>query len=61
MNPEAVLSVLPDSKDEALSLKEIAHALAEAWNNKGIVLRALGRTTEADAANAWAKELGYNG
>jgi len=33
---------------------------AVAWNNKGAVLEAVGRTTEADAAFAKAKELGYN-
>ena len=27
MNPEAVLAVLPDSKEDALSMKEIAHAM----------------------------------
>ena len=27
MNPEAVLAVLPDNKDEAISMKEIALAL----------------------------------
>jgi len=34
---------------------------ASAWNNKGVTLKALGRTTEADAAFAKAKELGYTG
>jgi len=29
--------------------------------NKGIALEALGKTTEADAAFARAKELGYTG
>ena len=32
---------------------------ARAWNDKGIVLKLLHRTTEADAAFAKAKELGY--
>ncbi len=27
MNPEAVLAVLPDSKEDVLSIKEIAHAM----------------------------------
>jgi Flp pilus assembly protein TadD len=30
-------------------------------NNKGIALKALGRSTEADAAYTKAKELGYTG
>jgi Flp pilus assembly protein TadD len=33
---------------------------ADAWNNKGLALKALGRTTEADAAFARARELGGN-
>jgi len=31
---------------------------ADAWNNKGIALEALGRTSEANAACAKAQELG---
>jgi Flp pilus assembly protein TadD len=31
------------------------------WNNKGEALKSLGRTTEANAAFAKAKELGYKG
>jgi Flp pilus assembly protein TadD len=31
---------------------------AEVWNYKGLALKSLGRTTEADAA--FAKELGYS-
>lgn len=61
MNPEAVLSVLPDSKDEALSLKEIAHALAEAWNNKGIVLRASEELLRQMQPMPGPRSLGYNG
>jgi Flp pilus assembly protein TadD len=34
---------------------------ALAWNDKGIILEALGRTTNADAAIAKSKELGYSG
>jgi len=34
---------------------------AEAWYNKGVALEALGRTSDADAAFAKAKELGYTG
>ncbi len=34
---------------------------AAVWNNKGMALKALGRTTEANAAFAKAKELGYTG
>ena len=34
--------------------------ISEAWYNKGIALKALGRTTEAEAAFAKAKELGAN-
>ena len=45
--------------DEALRLDP---EYAVAWNNKGIALKALGeRATEADAAFAKAKELGYAG
>ena len=36
-------------------------AYAAAWNNKGLALNKLGRTTEAEAAFAKAKELGYTG
>jgi Flp pilus assembly protein TadD len=32
---------------------------AETWYKKGIALQALGHTSEADAAFAKAKELGY--
>ena len=34
---------------------------AFAWVNKDFALKALGRTTEANAAFAKAKELGYKG
>jgi Flp pilus assembly protein TadD len=34
---------------------------AAAWNNKGVALEALGKTTEANAAFAKAQELGYEG
>jgi Flp pilus assembly protein TadD len=40
---------------------EINPQLAEAWNCKGIALKALGRNSEADSAFAKAKELGYTG
>jgi tetratricopeptide (TPR) repeat protein len=33
----------------------------DAWRGKGLALKALGRTTEADAALTKAKELGYKG
>jgi Flp pilus assembly protein TadD len=33
----------------------------DAWNNKGVALKALGRTDEAGPAFAKAKELGYSG
>ena len=50
---------------EALAAYDRALALdpndADAWNNKGIVLRALGRTAEAEAAAKRAKELGWAG
>lgn len=42
--------------DEAI---RIDPNLVEAWYNKGAVLKALGRTSEANAAFAKAKELGY--
>jgi Flp pilus assembly protein TadD len=44
--------------DESIRL-DPNHALA--WYAKGIVLEALGRTSEAKAAKAKAKELGYKG
>jgi CRISPR-associated protein Cas1 len=44
--------------DEAIRLDP---NLAMAWNYKGWALKALGKTTEADAAFAKAKELGYIG
>jgi Flp pilus assembly protein TadD len=34
---------------------------ATAWYNKGVALEALGKTTEAKAAFAKAKDLGYKG
>jgi tetratricopeptide (TPR) repeat protein len=40
---------------------EIRPQMADFWKEKGNVLKALGRTTEADAAFAKAKELGYAG
>jgi hypothetical protein len=35
--------------------------MALAWTNKGNALNVFGRTTEADAAFAKAKEQGYSG
>jgi Flp pilus assembly protein TadD len=32
---------------------------AMAWDSKGVALEALGKTTDANAAYAKAKELGY--
>ncbi len=49
------------------ALKDYDHFLTmyptdgEIWYNKGTTLKALGRTSEADEANARAKELGYVG
>ena len=40
---------------------ELDPQLAEAWYNKSIALKALGRTTEANAAFAKAKKLVYSG
>ena len=40
---------------------ELDPNLADAWNNKSEALKALGRTTESNAAFAKAKELGYTG
>jgi tetratricopeptide (TPR) repeat protein len=40
---------------------EINLQYADAWYNKGLALKSLGRTTEADDAFAKAKELGYTG
>jgi len=51
--------------EERIEMSEMAIQLdpnlAVAWNNKGEALKLLGRTTEASAAYAKAKELGYNG
>lgn len=51
--------------DEALQAYnkaiEINPQLVVAWSGKAKALRALGRTTEADAAMAKARELGYEG
>jgi Flp pilus assembly protein TadD len=44
--------------DEAI---RIDPKLAGAWNNKGVLLDVLGRTSEANVAKAKAKELGYSG
>lgn len=44
--------------DEAIRLNP---EYAEAWNNKGVALEALGRTSEANAAYAKARELGWTG
>jgi len=38
---------------------ELDPKFAAAWKVKGDALRALGRNTEADAAYAKARELGY--
>ena len=35
--------------------------IPSAWNNKGLALKSLGRTAEANAAFSKAKELGYTG
>ncbi len=40
--------------DQAISINP---QYANAWNNKGVALQALGRTSEADAAFAKAEEL----
>ena len=51
--------------DQALQAYNMSIVLdpmnAATWNNKGTALKSLGRTTEADAAFAKAKELGYEG
>jgi tetratricopeptide (TPR) repeat protein len=44
--------------DEAIRLDP---NYASAWHNKGVALEALGRSSEADAAFAKAKEMGYTG
>jgi Flp pilus assembly protein TadD len=43
--------------DEAIRLAPYYAAVASTWNNKGVALKALGRTAEADAAFTKAKEL----
>ena len=51
--------------DEAIKAYDeatgIDHQYANAWYKKGQALEALGRTADADAAKAKAKELGYKG
>jgi len=44
--------------DEAIRL-DPEHAAA--WNNKGLALKLLGRTTEANEAYAKAEKLGFSG
>jgi tetratricopeptide (TPR) repeat protein len=43
--------------DEAIRLTPNYAAVAATWNNKGVALKALGRTAEADEAFTKAKEL----
>lgn len=51
-----------DKSNEAIQALDKAIKLdpnnADAWNNMGFALKALGRTAESDAAFAKAKELG---
>ena len=50
----AILDEAIPAYDEAIRLDP---NISEAWHNKGLALEALGRTAEADAAFARAKEL----
>jgi tetratricopeptide (TPR) repeat protein len=48
--------------DKAISFTFDPYPLGQTfWNNRGSILKALGRQAEADAAFAKAKELGYQG
>jgi tetratricopeptide (TPR) repeat protein len=64
-NARSVALSEQDKYDE--SLKAIDEALridsnnAKFWHNRGIILKNLGRTLDADAAYAKAKDLGYTG
>jgi len=64
-NSKGTILYLQDKYDEAIKAYDEAIRLdpnhAFAWNYKGNALKALGRDTEANAAFAKAKELGYKG
>jgi predicted transcriptional regulator len=56
MNPEAVLAVLPDNKDEAMSMKEIALALGmdiSSYTAMGRTKRQLSRTLRSLIKWGW--------
>lgn len=56
MNPDAVLAVLPDSRDEAISMKEIAIALGldiSSYTAMGRTSRQLARTLRSLIKWGW--------
>ena len=59
---KALLSVVLGKYDEAVKAFDRAIEInpqdSAAWKNKGVTLKALGKTKEADAAFARARELG---
>ena len=67
MNPEDVLAVLPDSRDEAISMKEIAIALGldiSSYTAKGRTKRQLSRTLRSLIKWGWVgcdRRQGENG
>ncbi len=64
-NSKGIALVKLGQYDEAIKFFdkaiEIKPQYAEAWVEKNIILKALGRTAEAEAAFVRAKELGYTG
>ena len=67
MNPEAVLAVLPDSKEDALTLEDIAIALGmdiSSYTAMGRTKRQLSRTLRSLVKWGWVgcdKRQGENG
>ena len=55
-----MMAYYPDGDKSFLAI-ELDPQLAEAWYNKSIALKALRRTTQANAAFAKAKKLVYSG
>ncbi len=56
MNPEAVLAILPNNKDEAMSMKEIALALGldtSSYSTMGRTRRQLARTLRSLIKREW--------
>lgn len=59
LNKSAEALLAYDKAIEQCPLDAMKPMGAETWYKKGIALQALGHTSEADAAFAKAKELGY--